>query len=122
MSRFTRADHRFAKDIRVDLGEDAPPPDDELSDESADRLIAAMDSGKFDDECGEPTIREWQEHSDQVEKEATQFHRNWKATERHLGIVTRRNGRLIKSLVIAMVMQSVCLMGIAIHFLRWHWN
>lgn len=116
MSRFTRADHSFAKVMRVDLGEDAPPPDDELSDESADRLIAAMDSGKFDDECGEPTIREWQEHSDQVEKEATQFHRNWKTAERHLGIVSRRNDRLITFLAVSMGCATV---SIFVNIMQW---
>lgn len=103
MSRFTRADHRFAKFMRVDLGEDAPPPDDDMmSDESADRLIAAMDNGDFDDESGDPTIEDWQEYGDQVEKEATKYHRSWKATERHLAIVGRRNTRLIKILAVSM--------------------
>lgn len=122
---FTAGDCRFLAALRVDPGT-RPVPPMPTNDELAERIVEAMEKeGPLFDEA-EPTIRDWMEHSDQVEKESAAYHFNWKSAQLRSEKLEQDNANLEfrnKSLRLAIfvsIAYSAVLM--AANIIQWYWR
>lgn len=123
MSQFTSKDHRFAIALGIGLGEAPPLVEDAEPVWDEDEILAQKIAERLDEDEEEPTIRDWQEYSDGIEKEAAAYFVKLQAAERALaasadrvsvlreriqisyrqmGKVDRRNARLCVALGISM--------------------
>lgn len=113
---FTAKDHRMAKKIGIDLGEPCPEPTNEEMTEA----ILEKD-GLFDE--AEPTLRDWQEHADQLEKERAAYYTNWQHSQRMAADLDRRvnhaeheNGVLRAALFTSMAFSSALVMTLLVQW------
>ncbi len=111
MSKYTTGDHRFAKAFRVNLGEPLPA----LNDADMDgEIISAMERRREFEGCGEdPTIRDWQEYADQMERESLSYYRNWQIAQNDIRRLKSHNQTLRYGLL-ASIFSSFVLVAVGI--------